>query len=246
MKINYKEPYWVKFTWDMTSNHDNQYVTEFNKSENDIFVNFLHHDKFIITCDFKIPKTCKTDKVSMVYGKPGMNLGLSYNKDSGALAFEFWTKSDNGNEFHFVPFSNVPKEYVEHGVTISVVRDGNKFIVYSDYEEAGVEEFSHQLIDDYCEGGLFVGCSNPGTHVPEHRYHGELEINYLAIIYNNTDINDAMDLYESTTYEILNKPYYNDIICLYNFKTLNNLGIVYDESKNCNFLEKVPQEFIAE
>ena len=59
MKINYKEPYWVKFTWDMTSNHDNQYVTEFNKSENDIFVNFLHHDKFIITCDFKITKNCK-------------------------------------------------------------------------------------------------------------------------------------------------------------------------------------------
>ena len=28
------------------------------------------------------------------------------------------------------------------------------------------------------------------------------------------------------------------------FKTVNNLGIVYDESKNSNFLEKVPKEFI--
>jgi hypothetical protein len=61
---------------------------------------------------------------------------------------------------------------------------------------------------------------------------------------NETDIEKSKDLYESLTTEILNKDYYNNILCLYNFKLINNLGFVYDESKNTNFMEKVPIEFI--
>ena len=30
----------------------------------------------------------------------------------------------------------------------------------------------------------------------------------------------------------------------FDFKNVNNLGIVYDESKHTNFLEKVPKEYI--
>ena len=36
MKIIYKEPYWVKFEWEMSEHHDNQYVTLFDKKENEI------------------------------------------------------------------------------------------------------------------------------------------------------------------------------------------------------------------
>jgi hypothetical protein len=31
MKIKYKQPYWIKFMWDLSNHHENQYVTEFNK-----------------------------------------------------------------------------------------------------------------------------------------------------------------------------------------------------------------------
>ena len=34
MKINYKEPYWLKFNWDISNHHENQYVTNFDKIEN--------------------------------------------------------------------------------------------------------------------------------------------------------------------------------------------------------------------
>ena len=34
MKIKYKEPYWVKFEWEIDEHHDNQYVTSFDKTEN--------------------------------------------------------------------------------------------------------------------------------------------------------------------------------------------------------------------
>ena len=31
MIINYKEPYWVKYEWDLSEHKDHQYVTNFNK-----------------------------------------------------------------------------------------------------------------------------------------------------------------------------------------------------------------------
>lgn len=39
MKIKYKEPYWVKFEWEIEDHHDNQYVTNFDKKENSILKN---------------------------------------------------------------------------------------------------------------------------------------------------------------------------------------------------------------
>jgi hypothetical protein len=60
MIINYKQPYWVKFQWDMSTHHDNQYVTEYNKTNNKILDEFLLNDNYIITCDFKITEEFKT------------------------------------------------------------------------------------------------------------------------------------------------------------------------------------------
>ncbi len=33
MKIKYKEPYWLKYKWDISTHHDNQYVTKHDKEE---------------------------------------------------------------------------------------------------------------------------------------------------------------------------------------------------------------------
>ena len=98
MKINYKEPYWVKFKWEMESHHDNQYVTEFNKVENEICKTFQNLNEYIITIDFSVPKDYKTDDFSMIFGKPGKNMGLTYKKEEGTLAFEFWTKAKEGEK----------------------------------------------------------------------------------------------------------------------------------------------------
>ena len=41
MKIEYRQPYWIKFEWDIKEHPDDQYVTEFNKHNNNDFTNFL-------------------------------------------------------------------------------------------------------------------------------------------------------------------------------------------------------------
>ena len=91
MTINYREPYWLKFQWDLSTHHENQYVTEFNKYENQSVTDFFYNENFIITCNFKIEDNYEGEDVRMIFGKSGKNMGLSYNKPQGELCFEFWT-----------------------------------------------------------------------------------------------------------------------------------------------------------
>jgi hypothetical protein len=247
MRINYREPYWVKFKWDLSESQGNQYVTTFNKIEEPLFNNFLNDDNYVITVKFAFKPEFKTDKICMVLGKPGKNMGLSYNLESGVIAWEFWTVGvEEGKfDFHFVPFNYITPEDIESGVILSIVRENNKFSLYRDFEKVNIVKFKNNLIDDYRDSALFIGCSSTGTLIPEHRYYGEMELEYFSILHGTSEIDEAQNLYETPTTNILNKRYYENIICLYDFKTINNLGIVYDESSYNHFLEKVPQEFLA-
>jgi hypothetical protein len=59
-----------------------------------------------------------------------------------------------------------------------------------------------------------------------------------------SDIKVAKSIYETQGEKLISNPNYKDILCLYNFNTINNIGIIFDESKNNNFLEKVPEKFV--
>ena len=90
MKIKYKEPYWVKFEWEIDEHHDNQYVTSFDKTENKIFNQLFHKNEFLITINFKI-KTTITQVIANeiwrwqdIYKKQGA--GVTGLKKTGAGA----------------------------------------------------------------------------------------------------------------------------------------------------------------
>ncbi len=244
MKIKYKEPYWVKFQWDMSEHHDNQYVTEHDKEENPIFYEFLHREHYIINCFFKIKNHYKKDKINMVFGKPGKNLGLSYNSETKGLAYEFWTISNKGDAFNQIKFPNITQKEIETGVWVSIIRNGNRITVYKNFEESNHLEFNGNMVYDYKETSLFLGCSSPECESIEQRYHGEVDINHFSILINESDIEIAKDVCTIDTHNLLIRRYYDNLLCYYDFKTINNLGIVYDESKYSNFLEKVPLDYV--
>jgi hypothetical protein len=244
MKIKYKEPYWVKFEWDISEHHDNQFVTDFDKTENPIFEDFLHNENYIITCNFKIKNHYKKDNICMIFGKPGKNLGLSYNSQTKEMAFEFWTKSTPEDTFNMVVFKTLTPKEIEGGVTVSIVRNKNKITLYKNFIEDNSIEFDNNLIDDYKESSFFIGCSSPDCDSAAHRYYCEMDINHFSFLNNISDISKGLDLYESEIHNLVIKNYYDDVLFLYDFKTVNNIGIVYDESKNTNFLEKVPEKYI--
>lgn len=242
MRINYKEPYWVKYQWDLSNHHENQYVTEFNKTENGDLIDFIYNNRFTITCEFKIPKDYKRDTICAIFGKPGMNMGLTYNTETKTTGFEFWA---GDKKFYFISFDFITEEDIENGVIATVIKDRNTISTYKNFVKTNELTFEGDFIDDYRYGGLYLGCGNAGTHVPEHRLYCEVDVNYFSIINNSANIEIAKDLYGSETHTIVRKTYYDKILCLYNFESINNIGVVYDESKNFNFLEKVPTQFIS-
>jgi len=208
MRIRFKEPYWVKYKWDLDTHHENQYVTKFNKTDIEEIKTLFHQEKFVVTIEARILDVYSRDSVFALYGKPGKN------KD------------------------------IKNGVTLSVARNKDSFTLYKNFEPVNKIRFKNNLIDDYKYTGLFLGCGNPGSPVPEHRQHGEYDIHHFSILQNTSDIKYAREIYESKPEVLLKKPFYSDILCLYNFKTINNIGIVFDESKNNNFLERVPNDFV--
>lgn len=245
MRIKYRSPLWAKYSWDLSEHHDNQYVTSFDKEKNYDIHDFQHKEKHIVTCEFIIKEEYKKDKICMVFGKPGKNMGLSYNSETNDVAFEFWsTNNENEDVFNYIHFTDVNKDDLENGVILSYIRKNNKFILYKNFVQVKEYEFEGQLIEDYKIDGLYFGCSSPDCDIKHQRYYGEMDLLYFSIIDKTSDINDAKDLYECRTSNLINKYYYDDIICLYDFETINNLDIVFDESKNNNFLEKVPLQYV--
>jgi hypothetical protein len=244
MKIKYKEPYWVKFQWDVSEHHDNQFVTDFDKTENPVFEDFLHNENYIITCNFKIKNHYKKDDICMIFGKPGKNLGLSYNSQTKKLAFEFWTKGEDEDNFNQITFPDVTEKEINGGITISIIRDGNRIIVFKNFKESDSISFDNNLIDDYKESSFFVGCSSPDCDSASHRYYCEMDINHFSFLNNVSDIDKGKELYESELHNLVIRNYYDNLLFLYDFNTINNIGIVYDESKYTNFLEKVPEKYI--
>jgi hypothetical protein len=245
MRIKYRHPYWAKYIWDLSEHHDNQYTTQFDKEKNFDIHDFQHYEKYIVTCEFCIKENYKKDSICMVFGKPGKNMGISFNSETNDVALEFWSTNDEGEDvFNYVHFKDVSKDDVENGVILSYIRKNNKFILYKNFVEVNEYVFEGQLIEDYKIDGLYFGCSSPDCALPHQRYYGEMDLKHFSIINKTSDINDLKDLYNSETNTLLTKYYYDDILCLYDFETINNLGIVYDESKNNNFLEKVPIQYI--
>lgn len=247
MIINYKEPYWIKYEWDLSDHKDDQYVTEFNKTESEKLANLFHQKQYAINIEFKLDKNLETDKIYCIFGKPGKNFGLTYNTEADALALEFWTEATTkvaGDEFHYVPFYNISYEQLQKHNIVTIVRNDDEFICYFNWERVSDKDFDKNLIDDYRTEGLYLGTGNPGTHVPEHRYHGSLDINNLFFVENITNIETIKKIHETDINNLNKIEEYKNLIFNYDFDTVNNQGIIFDNSSNNYFVEKVPNQFI--
>lgn len=247
MIIEYKKPYWSKYEWDLSEHKDHQYVTEFNKEESDKIKNLFHQDKYALNVKFKLDETLESDNIFCIYGKPGKNFGLTYNKEADTLALEFWTEGTTkvvGDDFKYLPFHNIRYEQLKEFTDITIVRNDDEFIIYSNFEKVGEIDFDKNLIDDYRGEGLIIGAGNPGTDVPEHRYHGSFDIDSMVFVEDIIDI-DKIKTICNTDVSNLNKlQEYENIIFNYSFNTINNQGIVYDNSSNNYYVEQIPKEFI--
>ena len=247
MKINYKEPYWVKYEWDLDENKDNQYVTEFNKKDSAKIHNFFHQNKYALNVEFKLNKRYKSDNIFCIFGKPGKNFGLTYNKEADILALEFWTQGStkvSDDEFHYIKFYDTHYDSMKDWINITIVRNEDEFIVYKNFERNNDKDFEKNLIDDYRYEGVLIGTGNPGSGVPEHRYHGSFDIKKMFFVEDVIDIDVVKKIAETESSNLNKLKEYKNIIFNHEFDTVNNEGIVFDNSENTFFAEKIPSFFI--
>lgn len=245
MKVLYKQPYWIKYQWDLSYHDDHQYVTEFNKEDNyDVYTCF-HKKRWSLNVSFNLIENSFTDPIFCIIGKPGKNMGITYNTETDSLAFEFWTQKRNEDDkFHWVGFYGINKEeLLKDEILLTVVRNGQTIILYKNFEKVNEYEFDGEFIDDYKGEGILIGVGNPGTYVEQHRYFGQFDIHHLSFLQKTTSIETSKELYHTYIDQLLNKKFYKRLLFLFDFKYKNSYNIVLDESKNTNFMEKVPLEF---
>lgn len=248
MIIEYKKPYWAKYKWELDTIDEKQlvFMTPFNKIDSNEVCNFIYEDDFSILCDFNIKNDAEKDTKAGVYGKAGQNFGLNFDYSINSLVFEFRTIGDNREiTFHCIIMNEINSEMIENGVSILVIKNNNKVMIYNNSNIIKTYEYNgNSLIEEYKDSPLYVGCLNPGAKDKKDRCYSEINITHLSIIKNNQLHTVAKSLKNSNYSDLPLKDYYNNIVCCYDFKLINNYGNVYDNSKHSHFLELVPKEFI--
>ena len=92
--------------------------------------------------------------------------------------------------------------------------------------------------------GLLFGSGNPGSDVPEHRYHGSFDIKKCFFIEDETDIDIVKNIHETNSSDLNKLQEYKKIIFNYDFDTVNNQGIIFDNSSNSLLLQKKYQQIL--
>lgn len=227
----------MKFKWQIDKHPDDQYVTEYNKRLNETFDNFFYEDEFSIHIDFRIEEDFLLDEHFMLFGKPSKNIGLVYNRNNNHLFFMYRTENQN-NQSITVP--DIQIDELQKGISVTIIRKKNKFIIYKNFEEVGYQEFEGNLCKEYRDTALYLGCSsNSAENSPENKWYGEMDVELFFILENISEIDVVEKFVRLSPDKFPTYKDYKNLLCYYDFQIINNLGIIYDESSNKNFLEKI-------
>ncbi len=230
MIIEYKKPYWVKYKWDINKLGDE---TNIAKRDNIELQNILFRDKFSILCNFKIKKEFIKDTKAGIFGKSGQNFGLNFDSDIDSLVFEFRTKKDLV-EFNCIIFDKINLDVIDNGINFVMTKIDNNIMIYLNDKLVKYIMCDSDFIDEYKNSPFFLGALNPGAVESKDRCFSQVDISLFSIIKNETNIKKL---------KTINKKDKN-VLCYYDFETLNVRKDVFDESSNFNFCELVPKEYI--
>jgi hypothetical protein len=248
VKIKYKKPYWAKYKWELDELDENQlvFITPYNKVDSNELCNFIYEEDFLIMCKFKIEDGFKKDTKAGIYGKSGQNFGLNFDYSIDSLVFEFRTaNSPNDIKFHCIIIDKVNAKSINDGVNILVVKNKGKITIYCNSDIVSKYEYNDgAFIKEYKDSPIYLGCLNPGAKDKKDRCYSEINIEHFSIIRKNHSIENILNLVNNEFYDLPMKSYYSDILCLYDFKMINNDGIIFDNSKYSHFLELVPKKYI--
>jgi len=229
MTIEYKNPYWIKYEWDIGTIQDGSIV----KKNNTELQNILFKDRYSIMCDFKIKEDYIKDEKAGVFGKAGQNFGLTFDSKIDSLVFEFRTNTESPI-FHCIIFDDIKLKNVKEGINFIITKYKHLFSFYMDGLLIKNYEYIGELIDEYKDSPFFLGALNPGANDLKDKCYSQIDFNRFSIIENEINVEILQTI----------NPKDNNVLCYYDFKRINIIKNVCDESNNYNFIELVPKEFV--
>jgi len=230
MIIEYRNPYWIKYEWDIKTIQEGKIV----KKDNFELQNVLFKENYSIICNFKINEDYLKDEKAGVFGKAGQNFGLNFDSKIDSLVFEFRT-NNKSPKFHCLIFDKIKSEDISKGLNMVITRNKNTFSFFIEGQLIKEYNFHDELIDDYKNSPFFLGALNPGAKDPKDRCYSQIDFNLFSIVENETSIEKLESI----------NPKDENVLCYYDFKRINIIKNVCDESNNYNFIELVPKEFIS-
>jgi hypothetical protein len=172
--------------WEIDEHPDDQYVTEYNKKLNNTFDEFFYEDEFSIHIDFRIEQDFLLDENFMLFGKPSKNIGLVYNQKENHLFFIYRIKAEDNK---IISLPNIQIDELKTGISVTMIRKKNKFIIYKNLEEVESQEFEGNLCKEYRDTALYLGCSsNSVENSPENKWYGEMDVKLFFILENISEI----------------------------------------------------------
>lgn len=247
MLIEFKQPYWLKYKWNIDFNKSinnplkgSKTVDFFEKKDTEL-LNFLYENYYTVSCKFKLNKNSNNSKRSGIFGKAGQNYGLYFDYSLDSLIFEYSTKN---NGIVVLPINKVNGEKIHNFIHIIVMKKLDSILFYHN-DELIYEHVSNDiLIDFYQNKPIFIGCLSPTTSDENDRCFCEMEIEHFSITYGDLDINSILEISNIPPYKLCLNKNYDNLKCFFDFNQKSYNNKISDESKYQNLIESVPKFLI--
>jgi hypothetical protein len=220
MRIEYQKPWFLK------------------PKLHEIQSNIITQGSFSINISFKIGKDFEKDYKIGFLGVPGKNFGISYDYEVDLFVFEFWTVQENGEEkFNCYTYDILNNSTLSSGLTLSITYNKKTFKLYKDFKLIDTIESEGELVSDYINEPIYIGCHNIDSTNIRHKCLTEMELKHLSIYSEDIDI-EKLEKYSTDSTELKNSYDFDTLYCYYDLEDKNDEFLIMDELKDKTFLKK--------
>lgn len=220
MKIEYEKPWFLK------------------PKLGEVQTNIIMDSPYTISLSFNINSNYKKDDRIGFFGVPGKNFGISYDNEKKVILFEFWTKTFEGeSQINYYVYYVSPDKIYNKETNITLTYNGLEYRLFFDFKHLGSIKSDSQLVDDYINEPIYIGCHNIDSVDESHRKLVEMDLIHFSIFDTSLPINMVKRFVNTTTRDLDECSDY--ILCLFDFESeTENKFIILDKYKDKYFLKK--------
>lgn len=220
MKIEYEQPWFLN--------------PKIGQSSSNVIMN----SSYTISLSFFIDENYKKDDKVGFFGVPGKNFGVSYDCTKQLLLFEFWTKDHQGNPvFNHRTYEVYFENIFGKEINITLSYNGSEYRIFFNFKHMGSIKCDFQLVDDYVNEPLYIGCQNIDSTNVDHRKLTEMDVYHFSVFETTFPINLIKTFVNKSNRD--SELFDETLLCVFDFEDkTGSEHIILDEYKKKYFLKK--------